>query len=675
MTGKDPSDLDDIKAWWRRLKAPGFVTLPLPKTSRYSTLAAEAEARELLAKRGLPATTSFAYWLKQRGSAFDYYDSLKTGLVLHWGGDHEVVRAVLGDGPSGFAIADGGADGPFVLDKAVILDAEGFPDPDDAVGVRQLLERLAPEDRKVRELPVEPLTEAEEAWLHARLREPFDVEEVAGYVNALERRQALTYDEADRLLTAARASYGKYLRAWGGLRNLLRALLRFDHPEMPAAFAEYGPFGQWLLREHATESGMAVARGMTLGGEHSAVSAWLANHRALRGTDAGGAVAAIAPDLLELPAPERDEAMRALYSDAQWAVATGWPNVSASGARLGATIAAVRLALDERLPHDFRVMAGRVAAEWSTVLREAVTGKHADYAARIGSTTEELTAELDRFEAVAADLLEGTGPDLTAHPSELRRAWWSYRTLDETDVAWLRGRIGHPETGLQGVAFCLELLYSHGLATVEDVDALVPRWKTVLAKKYPTQWTLWRHPMVTLTCLARDLGHPLTDALDKWWTKAAPRWKDELFAYTYLGEPDEDRASRLWKQIESGRREPGRITTWVLMRARLDGVTPAVAADRLLASSLPRHLVEKVLIAVSDPAQPLWSHGEYDRVRGWWDRAVEIAENPELSADARGAGVAFARAHSMTKWPGQVFPPPTDTDVAAAREWLAGQGA
>ncbi|NEE41010.1 hypothetical protein G3M53_88480, partial [Streptomyces sp. SID7982] len=68
--------------------------------------------------------------------------------------------------------------------------------------------------------------------------------------------------------------------------------------------------------------------------------------------------------------------------------------------------------------------------------------------------------------------------------------------------------------------------YAHGRATEADLVALLPRWKKELTKQYRTTYTEWRHPLVTLTCLALDLEHPAAADLLAWWSKPKPLWKE-----------------------------------------------------------------------------------------------------------------------------------------------------
>lgn len=158
----------------------------------------------------------------------------------------------------------------------------------------------------------------------------------------------------------------------------------------------------------------------------------------------------------------------------------------------------------------------------------------------------------------------------------------SATTGDPKGVIYSHRGIVLQTTEIQGIGFCLELLYAHGEGSEADVDVLATRWQKDLAKKYKTTYVEWRHPLVTLTCLAEELGHPLAVKLGAWWAKPAPAWKSELTLLTGLGAPTEDRARALWDYVLAGGHDTGQLRTWLLMRARLDGRRPIDIADEVV---------------------------------------------------------------------------------------------
>ncbi|MEH1017430.1 hypothetical protein V6U90_30610 [Micromonospora sp. CPCC 206060] len=667
------SDLDSIKAWWRTLGGDGFVVLPPQTRNRYTQTDGHEDAAELFAARGLGAGTSFAYWHWQSHQAFDRSGALTGELMLHWGGDHAIVAAGLGTGPAGYQVADGGQQGAFRLDRVTHRDGEGMPDPEDPAGVRQFLDRLdTPVDRSRLPYRYRPLTGIEAGWLHDRLRDPVDVSAAGRFVTSLEWRDALTYDEVSRLLPAWQEGYAGRLTEWDAWPALLHALLRHDHDHAWEAVAAVGPKAADILGQVPSERGLTVVRELALAGDGAAIAAWLTTHQAIREPDWVQAARTLAAELIGHDAPEAS--MRALFAALRRAVTAEWREDSGANYAAGrsfAALASVRFSTDERLPRELRVVAADAAQNQIAHVREEAVRLGPAYADLTDTSATDALAAADRYEAVRDELLAGTGPDLTLYEGGLCAVWHRYRTLTAADVRWLRAQVADEKTGMQGLAFCLELLYAHGAATEAEVAALLPRWKKDLTKQYRTTYTEWRHPLVTLTCLALDLDHPAAADLLAWWAKPRPVWKSTLRLLTHLGAPDEAKAAELWDFVTSSAHDTGHLMTWVLIRARLDQVSPLLVADRLLGDSgLRAYVLRRVLIGVADPAQPLWHYDVDPRSRDWWHRAQEVADHPELSTKARAIGLQAAREHHLLRYPDQVRPAPTAADLAAARAWI-----
>ncbi|MET8882862.1 hypothetical protein [Streptomyces rubiginosohelvolus] len=664
-TAGQRSDLSRIKAWWRTLGGDTFVALPPPTRSRYTQSDGHEDAAELFATQGIPETASFAYWHWQSHDAFARSGELTGVLYLHWGGDHATVATGLGEGPPGYRIVNNGPQGAFQLDKVTATDADGLPDPEDTAGVRQFLSRIdEPRRRTARSTEYDPLAPAEERWLHDRLSGPVDLDAVVRFTAPLEHRQALTPDETARLLSAWRETYAGRLTAWPGWRSMLPALLRQEHPEAWEVAAELGAEAAYALAAHASPRSLELLRAWALTGDDGAVRGWFRAHHALREPDPVRAAATLSEELTAHTAPETAQTglLRALRE-----AVTDEPGTrrSAGDAFSPSLLATIRFATDDRLPRPLRVAAAKAAADTADHVREA--------AGRLPGTAEaaDALAAVDRYETVRDDLLAGTGPDLTGYEGGLGDIYHRYRTLSPADVRWLRDRLADPATGVQGIAFCLELLYAHGKATEADLVALLPRWKKELTKQYRTTYTEWRHPLVTLTCLAQDLGHPSAAALLAWWAKPKPLWKEPVRLLTHLGAPDEAKAAELWEFVVSRGHDTGHLMTWVLLRARLDGTHPLHVAEKLIDKpGIRPYVLHRVLIGVADPAQPLWHYAIDPRSHSWWQRAQEVADDPRLSDAARAIGMKAAREHHITRYPDQVRPPLTEGEVNAARAWL-----
>ncbi|MFG3396989.1 hypothetical protein [Streptomyces parvus] len=659
------SDLSRIKAWWRTLGGDRFAVLPPPTRGRYTQSDGHEDAAEMFATRGIDTDASFAYWHWQSHDAFARSGELTGALYLHWGGDHATVAAGLGDGPPGYRIVDNGPRGAFQLDRVTVVDADGLPDPEDDAGVRQFLARVdEPRHRTARSSEYDPLTAAEERWLHDRLSGPVDLDAAVRFAAPLEHRRALTPDETARLLPAWRGTYAGRLTAWRGWRSVLPALLRQEHPEVWEVAAELGAEAAYALAEHPSPRSLELLRAWALTGDDGAVRGWFRAHHALREPDPVRAAAALSEELTARTAPEAAQTgiLRALRE-----AVTDEPDTrrSPADAFFPLLLATIRFATDDRLPRPLRVAAATAAADTAGRVREAA-GRLTDAA-----EAADALAAVERYETVRDDLLAGTGPDLTGYEGGLGDIYHRYRTLSPADVRWLRDRLADPSTGVQGIAFCLELLHAHGEAAEADLVALLPRWKKELTKQYRTTYTEWRHPLVTLTCLAQDLGHPAAEAMLAWWSKPKPLWKEPVRLLTHLGAPTEEKAAELWEFVVSGGHDTGHLMTWVLLRARLDGTHPLYVAEKLIDEpGIRAYVLHRVLIGVADPAQPLWHYAIDPRSHSWWHRAQEVADDERISAEARAIGLKAAREHYVTRYPDQVRPALTEGEVKTAHAWL-----
>ncbi|MFX4271707.1 hypothetical protein ACQBAR_17250 [Propionibacteriaceae bacterium Y1685] len=665
------SDKATIRSWWSQLSSDHFIALDPPTRNRYTQSDGHSDADELRDRTGRDRSTPYAFWHWQSHErAFDRSGAQVGPLYLHWGGDHQLVREALGEGPDGFEVADGGRTGAFVLDRVSILDADGLPDPGDEPSIRQFLESLSePIDRRNPEFRYPALTESQRHWLHTQLAAAESLEQAIPLIKVLNMRSEVTAQEAEqwgRVWTGAEGD----LTSTSDWYPLLVALLRNDDERGWAAVERIGSRALMAVGQAPSERGDQVLQAAAFAGSKEAISPWLATRVALQRGDLNDVTAALAQALADHgPSAEQwqELAIAFTYQSSQHWRDQGIEVAVPSIHRLTGS-------LDHRFPDSFREVLARTARTDSARVGEVVAGLPDDAELYPGYTAAAARVDLARFDEETAGLLRVSGPVLTGYEGGLVREWNNYRTLTDGDIEWLHAQVADPTTELQGLGFCLELLYAHGEGTTADVDALAPRWRKVLAKSYRTTYTEWRHPMVTLTCLAQELDHPLAGKLLAWWDKTPPAWKESTGLLTALGDPTQEKADALLRFVGEGGHDTGHLRTWAMTMAKVHGWDePMFAIDALIMKDIlgvhPQTLIPH-LIALVDPAQPLW-HYAINNTLAWWDRIVEAAEHPELSDQSRELVLGAARRHRLISHPGDMRPTPDEATVRAAREWLA----
>ncbi|MGY5764916.1 hypothetical protein ACXET9_06930 [Brachybacterium sp. DNPG3] len=684
------SDLQAVRAWWRTLgtdrtttptpsspsssPADVFIVLPPPTRSRYTQGDGHDDAAELFADRGLDAGTSYAFWSWQRHEVFDADGMLTGPLMLHWGGDHAAVRAGLGTGPEGFEILDGGPTGAFALDRIAVRDADGLPDPDDAAGVRRFLEELEePLDRRRWHFAYRPLSAAEEGWLRARVADglaavaadPARIDDRAllGPLGILSLRDAVALDDARALLGPWRAVHGEDLAGWEGWAAVLRALARAEDPEAAVLARAIGFHAASVLVTVDRTSVLPVLRELVADGADA--GDWLeavVRVEGMSGLDAlrrlGGEILAEGSELPDVPRTWESLARTLLRLEVSDTVLPDAPE---------AVRAELSWALDDSLPRPFRAQAAQRVRRRRSALESLAASEP-----RTGgdSGSDGTAADLRRFDAIVDELLAGAGPDLTDYYGTLVDLWHEYRVLSPADTAWLHAQVADPATAIQGLAFCLELLVSHGEGTTADVDALRRRWRKELAKTYDTTYVPWRHPLVSLTCLARELEDPLADALGTWWAKQPPKWKTPARLLTLLARPDEEGQRALEEVVAASDDDSGQLVTLILLTARREGARPIEVVDRMRADGRLREFEATALaVAVADPAQPLWRLHRFADDRGGWDRLVLIVDDAALSPELRRSALEQAQRHPVLRRSDDLEGM-TAADLDAASAWF-----
>lgn len=650
MTKAD-SDLSRVKRWWRTLGDETFLAVSPPTRDRYTQSELHEDAGEEIEQAGLPEQISYAGWHWQSHErAFGPGGTLIGPLLLHWSGELAIVAAHLQDPPEGFWISGGEPDTAFTLDRVPVLGPDGLADPDDPPSVRQLLAHLdEPISRSTLPFRYPPLSEAEAAWLRARIAQSPDLESAAPFVLQLARRDGFTEAELFDLLPRWQDEFDPLIdwEPWSEVLHNLLQLAPVQHwqPSVWELIDRIGPAAAEVLTDFPDP--VVLQRVASWGRDQirSVTPEWLSLQMALEQQDVFAAAEAIAAEVGDDPALA---AAMVTLLDAQ--------EIN-SGEQIPQ--AALVVATDQRLSLPLRRAAAQLAVARLPFTLESLADRQ-DAAAL--SARERIRS----FEEARSELLADARPDLTQYQGGLAEAYDDFREVTAGAEQWLHDQVADPTTGMQGIAFCLEILLSQGRGTAADVDALAGRWRKELAKKYDTTYAEWRHPMVTLTALATQLEHPLAEALESWWARSStPKWATELIPLTMIGAPDQESTDLLWRVLSVTDPTPGQWRTWLLMRGQLDGRRPVEIAAELLEDSSITHpdQVITAMIATADARLPLWRYAFSESSPAWLERALEVAEDGSLNHTARTAAARTAGQHRMFSHPESVSPVPTAEQV------------
>ncbi|WP_022910741.1 hypothetical protein [Aestuariimicrobium kwangyangense] len=638
------TDLSVFLEWWADLSDDTFVALPPPAPhGRHTQADLHSDADRAITAAGLAPTTAYAGWQWQsQERAFDADGALQERLFLHWGGDPQVVHQHLATAPQEFTVTAARTGAAFEIDKRAHLGDDGLADPDDPVAVRQLMERLlTPIDHTARPLQFGPLTPPEEAWLFARWEESPDIEQAAPFVRALAMRQRLD----EHLLSSLVAEWLdlEHPAEWGAWRAVLVALLRQGHPAATTMILRLGVLADPVLAEVPTPGAVGALREHALA-QPVDLTPWLHSERVLSQVDLVDAALNLWHDLVGAGLAEQRASALAE------ALLTLTPP----------PFKALKVATDERLPLAVRRGVAQTAKESLAHAEE----HHPDL--------------VRRFREQADDLLEGTGPDLTGTETELAARYDDYRHLQPSQESWLRSQLVRPGIDLQGLGFCLDILVSHGRGTAADVDTLAAGWRKRLAKNYDAPAGEWRHPLVTLTVLARELHHPLRGDLETFWLRAATGWARRLAPLVLVGDPSVEGLRKLWDVAVASDDASNLWRSWLLARSRLTSVTPVALGDVALREAPLRHpqQVADAIIATVVPELPLWGRTFSTSDPAWLDRGLLVLEHPDLTPAVREHVVRTVARHLVLDRAGRTEQPPslTAAQLSAFRDrWQAAQ--
>lgn len=664
------SDWSIIKHWWSGLTEHGstaFLAATPPTRERYTQDEGHEDAAEQLAAEGLPGSTAYAVWHWQ-AHRFDRSGRLAGSNPIYFGGDRAVVAAKLATVPDGFRIDGGRSDQEaFLLAKVRDLSVINPASDPEASHLLADLTGWHPA----------PRTDEELAWCRRAV--------ATRGATAQTRRQAfgVLYDDdalTDDVLDVALAEAADI---WDDPRStavnmLAAALLQSGRPDGPG-------FVDQML---STTPDLVTPGVLELRGGADALQ--VAHRRAEQGVDVdtylrlaaqvhGRDIRGVAIELAEQTSTN-DEARRALARAIPRAIAS--PESSPLSPDLQAEVeAALRLVEDDSVPAQLRADIADAHDFVPARLTERLDALPADTSPAI---RQQLHEQHERWER-AIERLRASGAaerwrgiDLSS-PTIRRRDQESGATLTKPQLEWYREKLFDESLTEPELGFCLGKVLDANAVTHDDLDRLLRGWKKRFAKA-PDTYDKHRPGLVSLGIALAETAHPEASKFFDGVRGLKPKWarapRNVLLGW--YGSVDD--LPDLWVQVLKG--ENHAAVGWSMIRARLDGTRIAAAADEGIRLAIAddarpyvaRHLVIAA-VAWGDPVTRLWHYSFDDRSRPWFDRALEVSQDTNLSSRIRRLAHELAAGHHLIEYPDQLTPPASAAEVEQARTRLAAAGA
>lgn len=318
------NDRKALATFLKSLDSDDLIALK-PDYSRGTQTDGHTDAAEVAQERGITGDYDVLFWHAQSDSrAFDRMGQLVSPLMLHWGGDHARIAALLAGIPEPYLVADQGPEEAFAI-TSTELDrwTDVFPMPTDASEVAARVQWLDNQGR-------DTWTDADWRWLNDVLREA-DTRNKSRVADALVKNPDHLDDDALAVLLADWVAIYKAAGddgEPGGLLELLHARGddRYDQT-LADCLKQRGWRFRWsvaaVLGRHggpesvATLYSMATAKARqptTIAANPPAIRSWLKVRSAAEGRDlAEIALEALADPKFDAPARE-DLLEEAAYS-------------------------------------------------------------------------------------------------------------------------------------------------------------------------------------------------------------------------------------------------------------------------------------------------------------------------------------------------------------------------
>lgn len=227
IIGSMSNERDVIVKFLRAIDGGDLIALA-PSRDRFDQEEGHHEARQLATARGI-ADPSWIFWHQQSDWVFDAYGNLVSGLLLHWGGDHERVLTALAEIPPPLHVIDNGLNSAFeiVSDDAEARINADFPSVTDTKAVKARINAITgPVERR------DPgtWTPQELAWFESVLIQG-DLAAQSAVVGWITKAPQLSPAAVDHLVANWTSIYPK-APDWVLVADLLRQLDRLDDPRL-----------------------------------------------------------------------------------------------------------------------------------------------------------------------------------------------------------------------------------------------------------------------------------------------------------------------------------------------------------------------------------------------------------------------------------------------------------
>lgn len=243
-----PDEKSRIAKFLRTIDADDLIALA-PSSGRFDQEEGHDEARQVAAARGID-NPSWVFWHRQSAWVFDANGDLVSGLLMHWGGDHDRVLTALTALPAPFRVIDHGPGGAFeiVSDSTDARRNANFPDVADTKAVKARIKAITgPVERR----KPETWTPAELGWFESVLLQG-DLAAQGAVVGWITKSPKVSVAALDHLVENWTSIYSKAPK-WVLVSDLLCELDRRSDPRLDTLLDGMEKRKAWVYRAGASD--------------------------------------------------------------------------------------------------------------------------------------------------------------------------------------------------------------------------------------------------------------------------------------------------------------------------------------------------------------------------------------------------------------------------------------